>query len=84
MIHWILPDITLINDNILQISYNKKDYFVEDPNNMNMFAAAFTTANARLWLYDMLDSLGQSVAYCNMDSVVQIDKGTNIVETECM
>lgn len=65
------------------ISYNK-DYFVEDPNNVNVFAAAITTVNTRLWLYDMVNSLGQIIAYYDMDSVLYIDKGTNTVETGYM
>ncbi|XP_039294128.1 uncharacterized protein LOC120353641 [Nilaparvata lugens] len=77
-------NISIINDNIVQISYNKKDHFVENPNNINVFVAAYTTANARLRLYDMLDQLGQSVVYYDTDSVVYIDDGRNTVQTGCM
>lgn len=49
---------------------------------MNVFVAAFTTARMRL--YDMLDRLGESVAYYDTDSVVYIDNGTNTVKTGCM
>ncbi|XP_022201924.1 uncharacterized protein LOC120353948 [Nilaparvata lugens] len=77
-------NITLVNDNIVQISYNKKDDFVENANNINVFVAAFTTANARLRLYDMLDQLGESVTYYDTDSVVYIDDGKNNVKTGCM
>lgn len=77
-------NITLINDNIIQISYNLKDQFVENCYNVNVFVAAFTTANARLRLYDMLDRLGDSIAYYDTDSVVYIDDGTNTVSTGCM
>lgn len=47
-------NIILINDNKVQISHIKK-YYVEDPNNMIMFVAAFITANARILFCDMLD-----------------------------
>lgn len=40
--------ITLINNNAVQISYNKKDHSVEDLNKVNVFVAVFTTAKARL------------------------------------
>jgi hypothetical protein len=53
-----------INENMLQIDYYKlKDCYIENDFNTNIFIAAFTTANARLRLYEMLDKLGKSVAY---------------------
>lgn len=41
----------------------------------NAFIAAFTTANARLRLYEMLDILGESVVYYDTDIIVFIDYG---------
>ena len=55
-----------------------------DRKSVNVFVAAFTTANARLRLYDMLDRLGTSVVDFDTDSVFYIDNGTNTVETGCM
>jgi hypothetical protein len=53
---------------MLQIDYKLKDCYVENDFNTNIFIAAFTTANARLRLYEMLDKLGKSVAYYDTDS----------------
>jgi hypothetical protein len=56
----------------------------ENFNSHLLFIAAFTTANARLRLYEMLDKLGKSVAYYDTDSIVYIDDGKNTVKTGCL
>jgi hypothetical protein len=73
-----------INENMLQIGYKLKDCYVENDFNTNIFIAAFTTANARLRLYEMLDKLGKNVAYYDTDSIVYIDDGKNTVKTGCL
>jgi hypothetical protein len=45
---------------------------IENDFNTNIIIAAFTTANARLRLYEMLDKLGKSVAYYDTDSIVYL------------
>src|SRR5436190_19772438 len=77
-------NLTLVNDNIVQMSYHMKDHYIEDSNSINLFVAAFTTANARMRLYDMLDRLGKSVVAFDTDYVWYINEGTNNVETGCM
>jgi hypothetical protein len=59
-----------LNDNMLQIDYKYKCYYVENDFNTNILIAAFTTANARLRLYEMLDILGENVVYYDTDSIV--------------
>lgn len=73
-----------LNENMLQINYKNKDCYVENDFNTNVFIAAFTTANARLRLYEMLDNLGESVVYYDTDSIVYIDNGCNTVKTGCL
>jgi len=73
-----------INENVVQVTYKYKDLYVQDPFSTNIHIAAFTTSNARLRLYDMLDKLGQSVAYYDTDSIVYIDDSQNTVKTGCM
>ncbi len=63
------------------MDYKHKDAFVENSYNTNIFIAIFTTANARLRLYEQLQKLGESVAYCDTDSIVYIDNGRNTVKT---
>ncbi|XP_063909842.1 uncharacterized protein LOC135127329 [Zophobas morio] len=73
-----------LNENMLQIDYKSKGCYLENDFNTNIFIAAFTTANARLRLYEMLDILGESVAYYDTDSIVYIDNGKNTVKTGCL
>ena len=70
-----------INDNMVQVTFKYKNQYVQDIFSINVYVAAFTTSNARLRLYDMLDKLGQSVAYYDTDSTVYIDNGENSIKT---
>jgi hypothetical protein len=70
-----------LNENMLQIDYKYKGCYVENDFNTNIFIAAFTTANARLRLYEMLDKLRESVVYYDTDNIVYIDNGKNTVKT---
>jgi len=73
-----------INENIVQVTYKYKDQYVVDTFSTNVYIAAFTTSNARLRLYNMLDNLGQAVAYYDTDSIIYIDNGQNTVKTGYM
>lgn len=77
-------NLTFLNEEMVQISYCLKDVFVEHNYNTNIFVAGFTTSNARLRLYEMLDYLGENVAYYDTDSIVYVDNGTKSVKTGCM
>ena len=44
-----------INDDMVEITYNFKDQFVDNSKNTNIYIACFTTSHARLMLYDKLD-----------------------------
>ena len=48
-----------INNNMVQMTYDLKDQFVDNSNNTNVFIACFTTSHARLMLYDKLDYLNE-------------------------
>ncbi|CAH1107159.1 unnamed protein product [Psylliodes chrysocephalus] len=63
------------------VNYKYKDLFYEDSISTNIFVASFTTSNARLRLYSMLDKLGENVVYYDTDSIIYIDDGCNTVET---
>ena len=73
-----------INENMVQVTFKYKNEYVQDNFSTNVYVAAFTTSNTRLRLYDMLDKLGQSVAYYDTDSIVYIDNGETSVKTGCM
>jgi len=81
-----LENINLIflSETMVQMSYSLKDLFVENDHNTNVFIATFTTSNARLRLYEMLDYLDEKVIYYDTDSIVYIDDGTKPIITGCM
>ena len=70
-----------INDNMVQMTYNFKDQFVDNHNSTNIFIACFTTSHARLMLYEKLEYLDRQVLYFDTDSIIYIDDGTKKIET---
>jgi len=66
------------------VTYKYKEQYVVDCFSTNVYIAAFTTSNARLQLYDMLDKLGKSVTYYDTDSIVYLDNKQNNINTGCM
>jgi hypothetical protein len=78
-----LKDIKIrdVTDEMIEITYKFKDVFVTNDFNTNEYIAAFTTANARMRLYEMLDKLGEAVIYFDTDSIVYIDNGKNTIKT---
>ena len=65
-------DAHMINDETVEIQYIEKEGFVQDNDKVNIVIAAFTTAYARLKLYDLLDLLQERVLYYDTDSVVYV------------
>ena len=62
---------------VLQLSYEHKGNFQPQRDATNIFVAAFTTAHARLKLYDALDHLKESVLYYDTDSIIYVSNGSN-------
>ena len=67
-------DANLVSDDIMEIRYEYTDNFMEADPKTNVVIAAFTTAYARLKLYDVLDMLQERALYCDTDSVIFISK----------
>ena len=67
-------DADLVSDEIMEIRYEYGDKLVQPNPNTNVVIAAFTTAYARLELYDELDMLGERVLYYNTDSVIYLSQ----------
>ena len=65
-------DAQMINDETVEIQYIEKEGFVEENDKVNIVIASFTTAYARLKLYDLLDLLQERVLYYDTDSVVYV------------
>ena len=70
-----------INDDMVQMTYNFKDQFVDNSNNTNIYIASFTTSHARLMLYDKLDYLKEKVLYFDTDSIIYVDDGKKTINT---
>ena len=54
------------------VHYTNTEEFAEQDNKTNIVIAAFTTAYARLKLYDLLDLLQERVLYYDTDSVIYV------------
>ena len=67
-----VKDAQMINDETVEIQYTEKEGFVEENDKVNIVIAAFTTAYARLKLYDLLDLLQERVLYYDTDSMVYV------------
>ena len=67
-----VSDARMVNDETVEIQYTNKGEFVEEKDKVNIVIAAFTTAYARLKLYDLLDLLQERVLYYDTDSVIYV------------
>ena len=67
-----VSDARLVNDETVEVHYKNKDEFAEQNDKVNIVIAAFTTAYARLKLYDLLDLLQERVLYYDTDSVIYV------------
>ena len=61
-------NIQFINDDMVQMTYNFKDQFVDNSKNTNIYIACFTTSHARIMLHNKLDYLQEKVLYFDTDS----------------
>ena len=69
-----------ISNDMVQMTYNFKDQFVDNSKNTNIYIACFTTSHTRLMLYNKLDYLKEKVLYFDTDSIIYADDGTkNII-----
>ncbi|KYN02050.1 putative DNA polymerase [Cyphomyrmex costatus] len=64
----ILP----VNDDVLYVSYICRDENLTSSPITNVVIAAFTTAQARLKLYEYLERLGNRALYCDTDSCIYV------------
>ena len=67
-----VSDAYMVNDETVEVQYKEKEGFIEQNDKTNIVIAAFTTAYARLKLYELLDKLEERVLYYDTDSVIYI------------
>ena len=71
---FVVGDARLVNDDTVEVQYCNTEEFEEPDAKTNVVIAAFTTAYARLKLYDLLDQLQKQVLYYDTDSVIYVHK----------
>ncbi len=64
----------IVSDNMVELQYKSVNEFGEPNSKANVIVAAFTTAYARLKLYDLLDLLQERVLYYDTDSVIYVSE----------
>ena len=75
-------NVQFLTKDMVQMSFNLKDQFVDNYNNTNIFVAAFTTSYAREMLHRVLDKLGDQVLGYDTDSYWYVDRpGGNTMDT---
>jgi hypothetical protein len=67
-----ITDLIFVNDEHVALRWHQKSEFVESLPNTNVVLAAFTTAQARLKLYSLLENLQDRVLYFDTDSVIYL------------
>ncbi len=67
-------DANFVSDEVIEIHYENNENFLTSNSKTNVVIAAFTTAYARLKLYDVLDQLNERVLYYDTDSVIFVSK----------
>ena len=75
-----IVDWHILNEEMVQIEYEYRDEFTPENMQSNIILATFTTAHARLRLFDVLHKLGESVLY--FDIIYKSSTGKDLVTTD--
>ena len=67
-------DIHLINEEVVELVYQKKKEYERESPVTNIFLAIFTTSWARLELYSLLDRYKERILYCDTDSIIFVER----------
>jgi hypothetical protein len=69
--HWEVTSVRYVTDDCLAVLLTSKSVdTLTITNNTNIYAAVFTTAYARMRLYEFLVKVGDRLVYCDTDSVI--------------
>lgn len=69
----ILP----VNHQVIYVNYTATGNAIRPTQTSNVVIAAYTTAQARLKLYEYLEGLGRRVLYCDTDSCIYVSRPDN-------
>ena len=67
-------DIHLINDEIVELVFQKKKEYERESPVTNIFLAILITSWARLELYSLLDRYKERILYCDTDSIILVER----------
>ena len=70
----IIKNVRFVSKEMVHMDWIYLDYLVEVSGRANVVVAAYTTAQARLKLYEYLKNLNTRALYCDTDSVIFISK----------
>lgn len=73
-----IKNVVFPTDEVALLQYQHKKEFLSQNVQTNIFIAAFTTAYARLKLYEELNNLGTKVVYYDTDSVIYISDPSTV------
>ena len=65
-----LTDFQFVSEGMVMVNYKQRVEFISENPEASVVHAAFTTAHARLYLYEALEKLGERVLYYDTDSVI--------------
>ncbi|XP_065122769.2 uncharacterized protein [Paramisgurnus dabryanus] len=65
---------TFVSDDVALVQFQKPEGELCKTNDINVFVGAFTTAHARLELYELMDKLGDRLLYSDTDSVIFVSR----------
>ena len=63
-----------VTEEMVEVQWQNTKEFIEPSGRTNVVIAAYTTAQARLKLYELLESLGRQVLYYDTDSVIYVSR----------
>ena len=69
-----MNDVNFHGEQFAEITYQFSPNYVSVNETTNVLIAAFTTAYARLKLYDLMENLGENICYGDTDSCVFIER----------
>ncbi|XP_055329857.1 uncharacterized protein LOC129582370 [Paramacrobiotus metropolitanus] len=69
-----IHNIEFFSDTVIQVAYKSKEDFIPVNPKTNVILAAFTTAHARLHLYNYMAQVGRNLIYFDTDSLMWIHR----------
>ena len=69
-----MHNLCILNDDLVEIVYKRKHEYETENKVTNIFIGIFTTAWARLELYNLMDLVGENALYVDTDSSIYVSK----------